>query len=152
MPEELILDYQRRFVSESNESCHSRKLGIQIIKDLIGIYDVSYETAVRAIALYDRVLCSHLKSGSSGCSNKIFLSHAFACFLLGTKLYEALSPSISDLVRISFNYCHDDTMTEAQILQSELDILSTVDWDVNFATGMNESVVQLFDCYSINRT
>jgi hypothetical protein len=129
----LALDHQRSALSAVQESVLARQVGLQVILQLTEGYDVSSETSARAILLYDSVLFLTLEAKTELRPDE-FASHAIACFMLSTKLYEVSSPCISDLVRLRNPHC--SSLTETQIVQSEVDVISMLDWNINFETGI----------------
>ena len=130
---ELWIDEQRLGLWHLPAASYHRMIALKIFTILTEGYDTSFETVSHAVLLFDRFLWHTLQANGTDLtlhSNQVF---SIATFLIVSKLRDTSAPAIAGLIKVCSCFLQ---VNANEILESEEQILSILDWNVNFHTGL----------------
>ena len=136
----MPLDMARQSLAENQELCSgSRTIGIEIMLQLAGAYEMQDNILASAIALLDRFLaaqCQDCENEAGADTHSSIqdggnIKHiAVACFMLANKFVGSSSLWIDDILGVVRLKC-----SSAEIESTEGMVLSSIDWSLHLATG-----------------
>jgi hypothetical protein len=129
---ELTIDEQRQGLWHLPAACDHRKIALKIFTMLTEGYDARFETVSHAVLLFDRFLWHSLQTKGDDLTPHFIQVISMAIFLIVSKLRDTSSPGIGGLMKVCSCLLK---VNIDEILASEEEILSTIDWNIHFNTG-----------------
>lgn len=132
-----MIDEQRLKLWHLAAASDHRRIALKIFSVLAEGYDAGFETVSHTVLLFDRFLWHKLQTKGHDLTPQSIQVVSIATFLIVTKLRDTSAPAIGDLVKVCS--CLLKVNTE-EILESEEEILLTLDWNIHFHTGLYDLI------------
>ena len=103
-----------------------RQTAAEVLLYLADAYNTEAGTLLHAFVLLDRFIAAHSRQTLS---DKVdFIQASVACFLISIKLHDVHHLAIRDLRELT-------SFPQEQIIESEITVLSSLDWNIISTTG-----------------